>query len=203
MNKRKVNFATGFTIALLFSLAAAHAQAGNLSYSYVEGSYYDVDIDDTSADGDGFGIAGSVELTDMFHLFGRAIWADLDGPFGVDLDFTTWEVGGGISFALANQLDLVGRASYVDAEVDVPGFGSGDDDGYRLYGGLRGRLGVPVELEGGVAYTDLDDSGDDTSLVLAGRYYFTDNWALGLSGEFGDDVTVWGLNLRWQAAKSR
>jgi hypothetical protein len=98
----------------------------------------------------------------------------------------------------ARVLHLIGRASYLNGEVDVPGPARFDDGGYGLYGGLRGRLGVPVELEGGIAYSDLYDFGDDTSLVLAGRYNFTDYLALGLSGDIGDDVTVWGVNARWE-----
>jgi hypothetical protein len=39
--------------------------------------------------------------------------------------------------------------------------------------------------------------------VLAGRYYFTDYLALGLSGDIGDDVTVWGVNLRLEMPASK
>lgn len=182
--------------AAILGLAGQEEAVADPSYTYAEGSYLYIDIDDTGADGDGFGLAGSVALTDMFHLFGDYASADLDGPAGGDLDFETWQVGGGINFSLADNLDLVGRVSYLNAEVDFPGPGSADDDGFGLYGGLRAKLGVPVELEGGIQYADLDDAGDDTSLVLGGRYYFNPRVALGLSADIGDDVTVWGVNLR-------
>lgn len=196
MKRKSVPTACAIGFATMLGLAGAGNAVAELSYTYVEGGYFDVDIDDSNADGDGFGIAGSVAITDMFHLFGDYATADLDGPGGGDVDFDTWQVGGGLNLAMAENLDFVGRLSYLSAEVDFPGFGSADDDGFGLYGGLRGRLTAPVELEGGIAYADLDDAGDDTSLVLGGRYYFNESLALGLSADIGDDVTVWGINLR-------
>lgn len=186
-------------LAAALGLAATGAQAGDLGYTYVEGGYQDVDVDDVDADGDGFTLGGSIALTDMFHLFGGFGTAELDVDGFGDVDYDTWEVGGGINYGIASNADLVGRLSYVSAEVDA-GFADADDDGYRLYGGVRGRLASPFELEGGISYTDLDDSGDDTAFVGAGRYYFTDQWAAGLSVNVGDDVTVWGLNVRWEMA---
>jgi hypothetical protein len=194
---------SAIAVAAMLGLGAASNAVADLSYTYIEGGYVNVDFDDADADGDGFDIAGSVELTDWFHLFGDYTNADLDrpGPAG-DVDFETWEAGAGVNWPLADTVDLVGRLSYLNAEVDVPGFGGGDDDGYGLYGGVRGRITPEVELEGGIAYADFDDAGDDTSLAVAGRYYFTDQWALGLTGDFGDDVTVWGVNLRWELPSS-
>jgi hypothetical protein len=54
-----------------------------------------------------------------------------------------------------------------------------------------------VELEGSVNYVDLSDSGDDTSLGLAARWYLTEQVALGLETAFSDDATSYGLGVRW------
>jgi hypothetical protein len=51
------------------------------------------------------------------------------------------------------------------------------------------------ELEGGFDYRDID-VGDETTIVLEGRYFFIDNVAGGLSVAIGDDVTSLGLNVR-------
>lgn len=202
MEKHPLVTACAVAMATMLGLAGTSTAHAELSYTYVEGSYFDIDIDDSDADGDGFGIAGSAAITDLFHLFGNYATADLDGPGGGDLDFDTWELGAGVNLTMAENLDFVGRLSYLNVEVDVPGFGGGDEDGYGLYGGLRGRVLESIELEGGIAYADFDNSGDDTALALAGRYYFNDQVALGLSTEIGDDVTVWGINLRWELPAS-
>jgi hypothetical protein len=201
MNRKSLPAASAIALAALLGLSTGAFAANDLSYTYIEGSYLDIDVDDADADGDGFGIAGSVALTELFHVFGSFASAELDGPMGFDVDFDTFEFGAGVNYPLGNNLDAVGRLSYLNLEVDVPGFGNADDDGYGLYGGLRGRLTAPVELEGGISFADLDEGGDDTSFVLAGRYYFTDQWAAGLSADIGDDVTVWGLNVRWEMPK--
>ena len=65
-----------------------------------------------------------------------------------------------------------------------------DDDGYLADLGLRGRVGDAVELEGGVRYTDFSDGGDDTALVVGGRFHFNKTWALGAEYSSGDDCLV-------------
>ena len=52
------------------------------------------------------------------------------------------------------------------------------------------------EVDGGLDYCDFDEVGDDTTIVLEGRYFFVENVAGGLSLSFGDDVTSLGLNVR-------
>ena len=81
----------------------------------------------------------------------------------------------------------------------MPGLGgfSVDDDGFLLGFGLRGRVAQQFELEGAVNYTDYSDSGDDTSLGAAARWFFTDQFSAFAEGEFGDDVTSYGIGMRW------
>ena len=56
------------------------------------------------------------------------------------------------------------------------------------------------ELEGGINYVDLSDSGDNTSVFGAGRWYFTPALAAGIEAEFGDNVNTYGLGVRWSFA---
>src|SRR3712207_8138301 len=51
---------------------------------------------------------------------------------------------------LFRSLDLIGRLSYVKAELDAPGPGNFDDDGYGLEAGLRGLVGERFELGGSI-----------------------------------------------------
>jgi hypothetical protein len=54
-----------------------------------------------------------------------------------------------------------------------------------------------VEGRAFINYVDLDESGDETSVELAGDYFLNDEIALGASLELGDDVTTWTLGARW------
>ncbi len=179
----------------MLALSMSHAYADNgLNYNYIEAAYLDTEIDDgLDVDGDGPALRGSFALNETFFV--EAGYATQDFDFGIDLD--RWTVGLGAHTPLTEQVDLIGRVSYVDAEIDT-NFGSADDDGFGLGVGLRGRVAEQFELEGGINYVDLDDAGDDTSLALGGRYYLTEQFAVGAGVEFGDDVTSWHLGARLQ-----
>ena len=197
MTSRNYPTASALALAMALGLSSVAEAAEDLGYTYVEGGYQNIDIDDLDEDGDGYTIGGSVALTDMFHVFGGYGHAEIDVDGFGDVDYDTWEIGGGLNYRVGGKTDFVGRVSYVSAELDA-GFDDVDDDGYRLYAGLRGGFDAPVELEGGVSYTDLNDYGDETAFVGAIRYYFTKQWAVGGSVNLGEDQTTWGLNVRWE-----
>src|SRR5690606_1340678 len=99
-------------------------------------------------------------------------------------DLDLYRIGGGMHYGLNSTVDLVGNLSYVRADA-------GDAvDGFGVTALLRSQLGSNFELEGGVDYVDLgnDGGGDETSFLLAGRYFFTSAFAAGLGVNFGDDV---------------
>ncbi|XOV82671.1 MAG: outer membrane beta-barrel protein [bacterium] len=181
-------------VALAVSVSAPVLADDDMSYSFIEGAYIDTEIDDgPDIDGDGFGLNGSVEIGTNYFL--TASYSTQDFDFGVDLDQKS--IGFGGYAALSDTVDLVGTISYVDAELDTR-FGSADDSGFGLGVGVRALVAPNVELEGGISYVDLDDSGDDTSLALGGRYYFTEAFALGAGVSFGDDVTSWNIGARFE-----
>jgi opacity protein-like surface antigen len=186
-------------MAAALTLATSAAIAAEPAYTFIEGGYQDVNLDKPDADGDGYTLRGSIAITPLLHLFGGYSTADLDGaaPPGGRVDYDTWELGAGLSYALTERVHFVGEASYLNAELENAGFRS-DDDGYGLYAGLRSRFAMPIELEGGVKYVDIGDAGEDVLLKLGAHYFFTDQWAAGLSLDLGDDATAWGVNVRWQ-----
>ena len=192
---------------LLFTMVAASlalplvAAAGdNVSYSYADLAYVTTDIDGVDEDLDGFALRGSFEITDQVFLFGNYTDQSADAG-GASVDYTTMTLGGGYAWPLSDHTDLYGKLGYATAEVevDVPGFGgvSVDDDGFMLGMGLRGRVSQQFELEGAVNYYDFSDSGDDTSLGAAARWFFTDQFSAFAEGEFGDDVSTYGIGMRW------
>jgi hypothetical protein len=172
------------------------AQAEGFSYSYLDAAYVNTDIDQFDEDVDGFALRGSYELTDNVFVF--AGYADQSTSVaGFDIDLQTYNLGLGYAWPLGKALDVYGKLGYVSAEVDAQGFGDADDDGYSLAVGLRGRAVEQLELEGAVSYVDLSDSGDDTTLDLGARWYFTPQFAFGIEGSFGDDANTYGLGVRW------
>ncbi len=173
-------------VALSLAVSAPVLADDDMSYNYIEGAYIDTELEvgSTDVDGDGFGLVGSVELGENFFL--TAGYGSQEFDDNVDLD--QWSFGIGAHTPIADNVDLVGRVSYIDAEVDSR-FGSADDDGYGIGIGLCGRITEQIELEGGINYADLDDSGDDTSFAFGGRYYFTEQFAVGAGVDIGDDVS--------------
>jgi len=167
------------------------AVAQDLDYTFVELSYMDTDLDAGPIDvgGDGFGLEGSLSVTDSVFLF--ANYETQDYGFGVDA--SSYDLGAGMRWALKPQLDLVGELAWVNVDVETP-MGDADDDGLGLGVGLRGRVNDSFELQGGVRYLDLEDS--DTVLSLGGRWYFTRTLAAGFGLSLNDDVTGWTLGLR-------
>lgn len=181
------------------ALAPAYAHADGFSYSYVEGGYVNTDIDDFDEDVDGFALGGSFELTPHLFVFGN--YANQGTSiFGTDVNLEQFQLGAGYAWPLSGNLDLYGKVGYAHAQFEVPG-PNFDDDGYLLAAGMRGRLTDAFELEGSVNYTDLNDSGDDTTLGVAARYYFTPQFAVGVAGDFGDDANTYGVNVRWSFGK--
>jgi hypothetical protein len=172
---------------------ASHADV--MDYSYAELGYVDADFDadafDTDVDGDGFALRGSLAVNPNFFVF--AGYQDLD--FDFDVDASLLEVGGGGHWPLSDKIDIIGKLGIVKAEVDVGRFND-DDDGFLLGARVRGVVAPKFELEGGFDYRDLD-IGDETTIVLEGRYFFIDQLAGGVSVAIGDDNTALGLNVRW------
>lgn len=181
----------GGLIAAMAALPLA-TSAAEMSYTYVDLSYIDTELDDFDADGDGFALRGSVKVHENFFVF--AEHENFDFDFGIDA--TSWQVGGGGRWPLSDSLDVVGRLGFVKTEIDTRA-GDFDDDGFMLGARLRGVVAPKFELEGGLDYVDLDESGDDTSFVLEGRYSFLDQLSGQLTLGINDDATSIGIGARY------
>lgn len=160
---------------------AAFAQS-DFNYTYVEVEYLDTDYDNLGDDS-GFGLKGSIELTDMIYLLGEYQTYD-------DTDLDLWSIGGGVRWNLQPELDLTADLSWVEADA-----GPFDDDGFQLGIGLRARVHDAIEVDAGIRHVDLDN-GSETFLDLGGRYYLTETVAVGLGLDVSDDTTTWRIGLR-------
>jgi outer membrane protein with beta-barrel domain len=171
---------------------ASHAET--MSYTYAELGYVDANLDVGSfnVDGDGFALRGSLAVLQNYFVF--ANYQDLSFDGGVDT--TLLEVGGGGHWPLSDKVDIIGKVGITKAELDSGRFDA-DDDGFLLGARVRGVIAPKVELEAGFDYRDLDEAGDDTTLVFDGRYFFIENLAGGVTAAFGDDDKFFGLNLRY------
>jgi hypothetical protein len=172
------------------------AVAEGFDYSFVEGSYSQIDVDGLG-DGDGLGVNGSYAFTDSFHAFGSFESGEIDvdlgalGSVGVDVD--RMQAGVGFNTPLSESIDLVASASYLS--MDLSGF---DDSGYEVGVGLRAMASPVFELSGGIDYADVGDILDgETSFNAGFLYHFSDAVAVGAGGSWGDDMSTYALNGRF------
>ena len=170
--------------------APAVSMADGLSYSYLEAAYTTLDIDGTSADVDGFNVAGSFLVAPSIFIAGDYSMLEADG--GGDLDLGNFGVG--LRHGLTPTIDAVASASLVFADISGGGV-SEDDTGYRIQGGVRAALGA-AELNGGIAYRDIFDDGE-TIFSVGGVYNFTANIAAIAGAELGDDYTGFKVGGRY------
>lgn len=178
----------------LLLLSSTAALAEGPSYSYIQASYQEVDVDlggGLDADGDGFAVAGSVDINESWYVFADFSSAELEDVIDVDL----LSVGVGWHSAINDTTDWYASLAYVDAEVGAGGFGSVSDSGFGLGLGLRGMVSPQMELTGSINYDDYGDDGQ-TSFGAGLWYTITGNLALGLNAEFGDDITTYGAGIR-------
>jgi len=189
MNKRLGHTVVSVALALL----AGTTMAAEHSYDYAELRYVHSEIDGFGdVDGDGLELAGSMEIHDNVHLFGSYEMLDFDD----NVDSSFLEIGAGYMMPIAAGADIVARLSYITGEFDV-GPASFDDDGFGLSAGVRKTFAEEFEGRVFLKHVDLDESSDTTSIEVAGDYFFNDQWAAGLSLEFGDDETIFTIGGRY------
>lgn len=180
-------------LVLLLLALTASASAKEFDYDFFQLTYGNIEFDDINVDGDGFGLAGSYSINDDFHVFAGYEAAGLD--FGIDA--TTIGAGLGWHTTLSPVVDLVASVSYQYIELDAPGGSNADDNGLGLGLGLRFAASELLELNAGISYVDLSDSGDDTGFGIGGLYSFTEAFALGLSAAWSDNATSYTLAGRF------
>ena len=147
---------SAFTVFLLLFALCAGAQDRGFDYTFIQGSYQQIEYDDFDDDGDGLGLALSFAISDHFHLFGGYSGLDIDS----DIDTSAWNFGVGVNGSLTDLMDVIVRLSYETREVDLPAGGTFDNDGYGLVrvafasartNGSRSMAGSPTSIATAVA----------------------------------------------------
>ena len=183
-----------FAGALLVFMSTP-ALAEQPSYDFFELTWQHVELDDSfvDIDGDGFGLSGSFEIAENWHVI--AGYSDLGLSFGADLKELAF--GAGFHTAIAENTSVYADLAWVNLEVDIGGFGSADDSGLGAAVGIRSLVTENVELQGSLSYVDLGDGLDGTSFGVGAWYHFSDSFALGVIGDFEDDASAWGVSGRF------
>jgi hypothetical protein len=141
-------------------LGTAPAQAKDISYTYLDGTYQSIDPDFGSSD-TGYRLEGSLGLLLGFYGFARWESADIDD---LDGDLSAADLGLGWHLGLGDTVHGLVELAYTDREI-----GPLDSDGYMASVGVRF---APLERwEFGVkaGYRDLDrnlDGGYGEGYVL-------------------------------------
>ena len=175
-----MNFAKTMLAGLL--LAPLAAAADDMSYTWVDAAYVDLDLDIPGApSGDGYALKGSVGFAQHWFAFAEYDALSIDV---VDVNLMSAGLGG--HYGLTDHLDLVGRAGYLQIDVSAPGPDPGSESGYLASLGLRGRLADRVELEGSYMQRDTGN-GDEGVWTAGGRFHFTPAFSAGVEYEMGDD----------------
>ncbi|MGW8368790.1 MAG: hypothetical protein ACWGPN_08935 [Gammaproteobacteria bacterium] len=177
------------TCTALAAPGMALAQEG-FDYRYFEVGFVDVEIDDTSIDGDGIRLEGLHEFGDSFFL--SAKYEDYD--FDFDIDGSSLQIGGGYIHPFSADLHFVAKGQYAQVEVN-----NYDDDGIGIGGGVRTRLTDTIEVDAMLNWFDFDDGGSDTYIDLRGRYYINQRFAVSLSFDIGSDYfETMGVGVRFE-----
>lgn len=168
----------------LAALLPISAQASELSYSYIEGGYVNID-----GDADGFGVRGSANFGDSnFYGFGQYASVEVDGT-NVDIDFS--EFGLGYHHPVSDKADFLAELAYTNADAGIV-----NADGYRASVGFRGQLADNFEGLIKANYNDTDGGGDEFSATLGGHLKFNETWGMTGDVEFADNANIYTLGLR-------
>ena len=172
-------------LALVAMLPLSAQASDQLSYTYVEADYVNVD-----SDADGFGVRGAFEFGDS-GFYGLAGYNTLEVD-GINIDVDNFEIGFGYAHGLTDRMDLIAEAAYLNTDVQY----FGDVDGYRASIGLRGAFSDKFEGLVKANYVDGDDFDGDFSGTLGAQYKFTQTWGLVGEVEFADNVETYTVGVR-------
>jgi hypothetical protein len=156
-------------------LVAGTVHAQTISWKYVEGGWATLDPDDGDRE-DGWFAGGAFDLGEApIHFFGSFGRYDF-GLFDVDV----WQIGGGWHGLLGERADLFADGAFYDMDFE---------DGFKVRFGARWMVVKRLELNGYLAWTELDFS-DNRSAAANVIFDFTKIFGVGGGFEWGDDFST-------------
>ena len=183
-------------LALALGVVSINAFAAAPSWDYVQAGYVSTDFDDADIDfkPSGFSLSGAKLLGENVFVTGTYSQQS-DDIFGVDIDLDMASLGLGYRYGLTQNTDFFGVVSYENIEISGAGE-SEDDNGYGLTAGVRSIVTDSVELRGAIRYLDIADDGD-TFFVAGADYFFSPQFAIGVSYETSSDLSFFNVNARY------
>lgn len=201
------------TLALALALATApFAAAGaELSYTWVEGGWNKVHVDEDdlgNPEADGAYLRGSYEFAPGLYAFGGAARVSDGENFGglrAHYEIVQSELGLGYHQAMSDRVDFIAELAWVRQDAEAEVYGQFRDEGQATGGrgalGLRGRFSPNFEGLVKVNYYDGNDfdDGEFTGTVGA-QYRISPTWGIAGEIEHGDlddvDTTRFTLGVR-------
>jgi hypothetical protein len=172
------------TVTVLSSTALAQP-----NYTYVDLSYVRADLD-RGPTVDGFGVDGSLRVSNELHLVGG-----YERLTGSNLTVDLYRVGLGYQQALVQGTDFVARGGLARTKIDANRFGSDSDNGWFAQAGVRSALTDSLELNAFLTHSDA--GGSRTSIDVGGVYYVTSIVGITLGASFSDDENIYKGGIRF------
>lgn len=176
-------------LAIIASLSPALAQADQPSYTFVDGGYLRLDLDDISLDPTGFFIRGSVELAENWFLQAGYLNAD-DSTGLIDVEIDQFNFGGGFKTAVGEDTSINVTLNYISAEAEASyqygGSFTEDEDGYGIGAGIRSMLSDSFELNAAIGYSDSGEA-DGVEFGVGAVWYVFDNIGILVEAASDDD----------------
>lgn len=223
LSKNKISTITALTCSLAMVTISAKA-ADDLSYSYLEVDYVNLNIDeigdsgstlDDLDNGGDWGLRGSFELSPNWFAFGNYSVTDADASFiddqnlffSANTDINCLDLGAGFHNPLNARTDVVLRVAYTNIDSDGFNFGGtssnslsdlNDDssDGFLIDASLRSQIVDNMEGSFSVRYTDLEQF-DNYSIIGNFMYEFSPSIGLNSGLEAGDIISHFLVGLRF------
>lgn len=197
-------------VAALLAAAPFSASAEALSYTYVEGGWTQVQVDDNLLDDpkvDGGYLRGSVALAEQVYVFGGWSRTSKTRHYGEDslkLELNQPELGIGYHMPWTDRLDFTADAAWVRQNAEstlrydgVRYQGKDHTNLGRVTMGIRGKPSRMTEAWAKAGYMDGGNNYKGTWVgTVGGQINFTKTW--GLVGEISGyrDVTQYSAGVR-------
>jgi hypothetical protein len=188
INNREIPMRRTVTLGAIAALGMSGAAlADGVSHSYVEAGYGYGELAGGIVTGDGFRLAGSLELPKNFVV--AATYRDFTfSDSGDHLGVSELSAGLGYKCMLGAAFDLVTGASFEKVKVE-----SQSESGFGLSLATTGRISEKVELSAGLQYVDLGGDINSTyNLSVGVRRYFTPAFAVGLDVRKAEPLVLAG-----------
>lgn len=169
--------------ALIAGSFSFTALAESPNWRYVEGGYALLDTD--AAEYDGVGVNAKYLLQNNIYLNG-----DYTNVTDNGFDINTITAGAGYRIPLNGMTDAYVGVNFERVDTDAV-----EENGYSINTGVRSMVTPELELLGEVGYYDVDDG--DMSVKVGANFYFTRNWAAGVSYKKIDNVDMTLVSARY------